>query len=274
MYYELYIDQFFAEQLLTGYLLLRLTAVSLGKTPDRKKLVLAAAENAAVAALAVACSVLQSTKGENWQYLILITGCLGSAAAVRIAFGKCRIRVFGKQMLHWVLNTIFFAGIQEVIVRAMAVPESIGTVLTAVLMAGLLKFCEKRQICRAQTAEVTVFWGENKRTLVGMIDTGNLLQEPLTGKPVSIVEKSAIFPLLGDNWQQRRGFYLIPYHSIGTEKGWLQAVSADQMEIRSTSGKVCVEQPILAIYEGRLSVQSEYQIILHPWHADEKGEEI
>lgn len=275
LYYELYIDQFFAEHLLTGYLLLRLTALSLGKTPDRKKLVLAAAENAAVAALAVACSVLQSAKGEGWQYMILITGSLGSAAAaVRITFGKCRIRVFGKQMLHWVLNTIFFAGIQEVIVRAMAVSESTGTVFTAALMAGLLKFCEKRQICRAQTADVTVFWGENKLVLIGMIDTGNLLQEPLTGKPVSIVEKSAIFPLLGDNWQQRRGFYLIPYHSIGTEKGWLQAVSADRMEIRSTSGKVCVEQPILAIYEGRLSVQSEYQIILHPWHADEKGEEI
>lgn len=273
MYYELYIDQFFAENLLIGYLLLELTVLSFGKKRNRRKLFLAAVENAAANTLLVIFGTLQSPNGKIWQQLILAAGYIGSAAgAVRIVFGKTKISTFGKQMLCWLLNTIFFAGIQEVISRTVHISASAAVLPTAFLIGSLLKYYVKRQGCKSQTAEVTVFWDDKKLGFTGIVDTGNMLQEPLTGKAVSIVEKSAVLPLLGENWQQKKGFYLIPYHSIGTEKGWLQAVKMDRMEIQTGKKRSCIEQPILAIYEGNLGVQKNYQIILHPWHADEKGE--
>ena len=275
MYYELYIDQFFAEHLLTGYLLLRLTALSLGRKPEFKRILLAALQQAAAMTLAVICSVQYGERLQTGRYLLLVIWYVCSmAGAMRIAFGKNRISIYRKQMLRLMWNTIFFAGIQETATGTMQLSESEAAVAAALLMGILLKYGEHRQKCSVQTAEVTVFWEEKSQSLTGIIDTGNLLQEPLTGKPVSIVEKSAILPLLGENWQQKRGFYLIPYHSIGTEKGWLQAFRANRMEIRTEQQLICAEQPILAVYEGNLSAQKKYQIILHQGHAGEKGEEI
>lgn len=273
MYYELYIDQFFAEHLLIGYLLLELTVLSFGEKRNQRRIFLAAVENAAANTLLVAFSTLQGSNGDIWKQLILAAGYIGSAAgAVRLAFGKTKISRFGKQMFCWLLNTVFFSGIQEVIAGTVHISESMAALPTAFLMGSLLKYSAQRKNCKAQMAEVTIFWNEKKRVFTGIVDTGNLLQEPLTGKPVSIVEKSAVLPLLGENWQQKKGFYLIPYHSIGIEKGWLQAVKMDRMEIQTGKKRSHVEQPILAIYEGNLGVQKNYQIILHPWHADEKGE--
>lgn len=271
MYYELYIDQFFVEQLLTGFLLLLLTAQRFGKKVEWKKFFLASLENAAVATSAVVGSVTGSGSGRRY----LLIACLylaGAAGAVRIAFGKASRRLLRKWLFGWLEITVWWGGIWNAIVRVLHVPASTGAVLSAVLIFCLLKDREKRRFSKAQTAEVTVFWKEKKQKLKGMIDTGNLLTEPLTGQPVSIVEKSAILPLLEENWQEYRGFYLIPYHSIGTEKGWLQGIRADRMEIQTSRADICVEQPVLAIYEGTLSAQKSYQIILHPWHADEKEE--
>lgn len=271
LYYELYIDQFFAEQLLIGSLLLLLTAKRFGRKIEWTKLFLASIENAAV----VTCAAAGSVTGSGRRLEQLIAGCLylaGAAVAVRIAFGKASRHLLGKWLLGWLGLTVWWVGVWEAAVRCLHTSASTGAVLSALLIFCLLKVREKREFGKAQTAEVTVFWKGKKQKLKGMIDTGNLLKEPLTGQPVSIVEKSAILPLLGENWQEYRGFYLIPYHSIGTEKGWLQGIRADRMEIQTSRVTICVEQPVLAIYEGTLSAQKSYQIILHPWHADEKEE--
>ena len=53
MYYEIYIDQFFAEHLLTGFLLLKLTALFLGREGSWKRILAASLANAAAVTLAV-----------------------------------------------------------------------------------------------------------------------------------------------------------------------------------------------------------------------------
>ena len=99
-----------------------------------------------------------------------------------------------------------------------------------------------------------------------MIDTGNRLQEPLTGRAVSIVEAAAARRLLGETWEQRRGFYLIPYHSIGTSQGWLRGVTIDSMAVKLPGGTAVIKRPVMAIYEGQVSTREQFQMILHPLH--------
>ena len=43
---------------------------------------------------------------------------------------------------------------------------------------------------------MTVCWGERRVTLEGMVDTGNLLRDPMSGKPVICVHAEAIADLL------------------------------------------------------------------------------
>lgn len=65
--------------------------------------------------------------------------------------------------------------------------------------------------------------------MTGLVDTGNQLTEPLTGRAVSILSPGQAEKLLTAGWETERGMCLIPYHSIG-KSGWMKAVIADRME--------------------------------------------
>lgn len=269
MYYEIYIDQFFAEHLLTGFLLLELSAMLLRRHASWKRVLSASAANTVAVTLAVVFCTAGSCQSELGRSIALTAGYLmGLVGAGRIVFGKERNQPWGIIFAVLILMTIAFAGMQEAVETITGMSGSSGIVLSALALGLLVSGYEKKRLKRERTAEVIVYWDEKEQKLSGMIDTGNLLQEPLTGKAVSIVEKESVLALLGTSWQQRRGFFLIPYHSIGKDRGWLQAVTVDKMEIRTAGRRVCVEQPILAIYEGNLSAQKEYQIILHPQHVN------
>ena len=260
MYYELYIDQFFVVQLLTGFLLLDLAAAFSGRKTSWKHTLAASGINAVTVTLTIvlcASEVIQ----EAWLCQLAIAG--GTVAGMLIA-----VKTVSGYLPTVLLLTVLLSGLQEIVVRITGCSVTAGMAVAALLLKLAAPIHRKKRLRRERTAEVCLYWDEKQQILSGMIDTGNLLQEPLTGKAVSIVEKEGITVLMGKDWQRRRGFYLIPYHSIGRENGWLQAVTMDKMEIRTADRCVCVEHPVLAIYEGKLSAQKEYQIILHPQHVN------
>mgnify|MGYP004637086005 CR=1 FL=1 len=89
-----------------------------------------------------------------------------------------------------------------------------------------------------------------------LVDTGNSLYEPFTKKPVSIIEKKEI-----GKWNfSDMKFIYIPFNSIGEKGGLLKAVIADNMEV----DKRIVEKPIVGIFDGKLSRNGRYNMILHP----------
>jgi len=77
-----------------------------------------------------------------------------------------------------------------------------------------------------------------------LLDTGNLLREPYTGKPVMIVEKRALNTLVGEkvinefneilvgNTSMPDGMFLIPYRSLGNSSGFLLGIRPDFVELK------------------------------------------
>ena len=101
----------------------------------------------------------------------------------------------------------------------------------------------------------------------GLLDTGNSLYEPLSRKPVSILERSELkkYSICIKEEQYR----VVPYHSLGTKQAILEAFVADKIQIAPMEGDEksdCIEREkvIIGIYEGKLSQDERYQIILHP----------
>ena len=106
-------------------------------------------------------------------------------------------------------------------------------------------------------------------TLSVMLDTGNMLTDPLTGHPVIIAEKSAlkgIVPIGVDLTdpiamsQHIKGIRLIPFKSLGCENGLLAGFKPD---------KVCADCDIsenitIAIASGSLSKSGEYNALAGP----------
>lgn len=141
------------------------------------------------------------------------------------------------------------------------------------------------------------FYGDKSVRIVGLLDTGNSLYDPIYGKPVLIAEFSALAPLLSvrqsnmlqvlldtvegnvsatnkneaslessinyDDDEDRLNIMMIPYHSIGKKNGMLPAIVLNRVVIWDGEEQICNEKVLTAVSGNRLSRQSEYQVILH-----------
>ncbi len=254
MYYEFYIDQFFLEHLLVGYLLIA-TTVSLRRQSVSWKRMMAGSAVGAAAVTALVCLGLP-----GWYFI----GMLLSGAVVFA--GKGREEILGGLGFLLLLG-VCFGGALQALLDLFGLPLMTGSVLALSLVSLAGRILSKQKALRDSLVTVRLQWEERTETLRGLIDTGNRLKEPLTGRPVSIVDAEPASRLLGKAWEERRGFYLIPYHSVGTEKGWMRGVTIDSMTVELSRGTAVVKRPVLAIYEGELSAETRFQMVLHPLHA-------
>lgn len=253
MYYEFYIDQFAAEHILSGCLLLMITARVLKRKVPRIRIVTGSIVQTAIVILFLFAEV-------SWGYVFAL------AAAGIVTFGKKE-----KGLLLRVIGTLFavticFGGILEVLMNVMHVPAVVGmTAAAAVLYAAI--WLQERKHRAGVSAAVTLRRGEKTIHVQALVDTGNHLREPLTGSAVSILASSEAKKLLEEGWEQEKGFFLIPYHSLGRERAWMRGVSIDEMKVEQDNRITEVKRVVLAIYEGQISSAGRYQMILHPEHA-------
>lgn len=101
-------------------------------------------------------------------------------------------------------------------------------------------------------------------TCIGLYDSGNFLYEPCTGRPAILVEKKYVEQLLDRVPPEKN--YVIPYHSVGNEKGLLRAVEIPRLVIQTNDLKIVHEKVIAALCEQHIS--QHYQAIIHPYFVD------
>ena len=107
--------------------------------------------------------------------------------------------------------------------------------------------------------------------LTALIDTGNMLCDPLSGRKVLIAEAEMLSPLfafciediLKEGFKPEvlpEGFRLIPYNSIGKKDGLLVAFVPDLVEIDSKKAN----NIITAVFDGVLSSSGDYNALIGP----------
>ena len=101
-----------------------------------------------------------------------------------------------------------------------------------------------------------------------LLDTGNLLREPYTARPVMIVEKSALKGMFDNDvldelreiFDGKRnipsGMFLIPYKSIGNRCGFLLGVRPDFVRLKN--GRKIYENLVIGICDENLSDTKSY----------------
>lgn len=252
VYFEFYIDQFFLEHFLTGALLLALTASLEKKRVSWLRIAAGSLANAALTTFFL-CAALP-----EWYFF-------GIIFAGGITFFNKKRNYLLRSILLLLMVTVCFGGALEALLAIWGLPLAAGIVLAAVFIR-----CAGRRLERLMklegTVQVSLQWGERREEVWGLIDSGNHLKEPFTGRPVSIIDEDCALRLLGEGWEDQKGFLLIPYHSIGTEEGWLQGVTIDRMCVRTLKEEAVISNPVLAVYKGHVSAGAQYQMILHPLH--------
>ncbi|MEW6623153.1 MAG: sigma-E processing peptidase SpoIIGA [Bacillota bacterium] len=128
--------------------------------------------------------------------------------------------------------------------------------------------------------------GDIKIPIKTLVDTGNQLTDPLTGKPVMIAEletlasiippdvynilqnqkdldiNTAVTTLAGTSLSSR--IRLIPFNSIGKQRGMLVGIRPDHVFIVHNDKTAKVSDIIVGLYNYRLSPKGLYKGLLHP----------
>lgn len=162
-----------------------------------------------------------------------------------------------------------------------------------IAMAGILVIAELgwgvvqyRMVRRIYQLPLDIQFGPTSIRVIGLIDTGNHLTDPLTGVPVIILEQDLLTKLLppdlaknmdqleaGDekaltqllassHWSSR--FRIIPYTSLGKKNGILIGFRPDGVTVDISGQSVPTSEAVIAICDHKLDPASEYQALIPP----------
>jgi sigma-E processing peptidase SpoIIGA len=101
-----------------------------------------------------------------------------------------------------------------------------------------------------------------------LLDTGNRLVEPISGKPVCIVDEEILAKLTLEN---PLFFRAIPFRSVGCEHGMVYGVQIPKIHIEEEGKTYIITDVVCAGTGHKLSARNEYQMIIHPGVLVEKN---
>lgn len=272
MTYNLYVDVLFLVNFMMDAILLALLRMIMKSHATTLRIVLAAAFGAGWAVVITAFPILP-----GWLER-LITYVAVSALMVRISLNTKGIRELIRGVCGLYLTAVTAGGALyalyyhtragyyvELLIwgqMAGAIPLSIWILLIAGTYFGTkylwLILLETRKRKR-NIFQVTLYYRGKTETVTALLDTGNHLYEPVTGKPVHVITYDACKYLC----ESVSAVVYIPYHSLGTKEGMIPGVFLDAMEIKRDGQTVRIEKPLVAVSKEPLSPGGEYQMLLH-----------
>lgn len=230
-----------------------------------------------------------------------------SLAMIYIAFKPENFKKFLKQLLIFYLTSFTFGGVafallyfirpQDILmkngvyigtypIKIALLGGTVGFVIITIafnIIKG--KISKKDMFCNV---ELNVL--DSKENITAMLDTGNMLKEPITGNPVIVVEKDAIARLIPEqildnmdtiiNGQTELNeeigeyinkFRIIPFASLGKKNGLLLGIKADYIKLEYNEQELLVNNAIIGIYNDKLCKNNTYQALIGLDMIDERG---
>ena len=162
------------------------------------------------------------------------------------------------------------------------------TILTGFVIAFLIiitafKFVKSKISKNDLFCNIIVKINKKEVKAKAMIDTGNMLKEPITNIPVVVMEHSLLYDaipkeileniddILGGDFNKipekikqeyMSKLKVIPFSSLGKQNGMLLGLKADELEVEAEDGIKNVDKVIIGIYNKNFSKKGEYSALL------------
>lgn len=107
--------------------------------------------------------------------------------------------------------------------------------------------------------EVVLFHKGRERRVQAILDTGNHLTMPMSGRPVQVLDARVAQDFF--TWED--GVQYIPFRSVGKPNGVIPVYQAERMEVSGQDGARVIEKPWVAVSEEALSQKGDYQMLLN-----------
>lgn len=258
---KIYLDIFFLLNMGMNFVILMTESFFVRGSVRIRRLLVASVTGAAIACVMVVLGVHRVLP------LLIILYLVTSIFLVRLAFGKTRPGTLIRNMMLFYVVAFLLGGLLVQLQKVFCLPMTGVTVLTVaslvlLLLRWVLPKIQRRQeqICRYY--RVRLHYAGARVEGNALLDTGNGLYDPISHQPVILGEACFLQKLWsGDREPLMR---IVPFHSVGKETGLLRAFQAELLEIESEGGWKCVDKPWVAVCDKYVSVDGEYEVILHP----------
>lgn len=224
-----------------------------------------------------------------------------SIVMVYIAYNAKNIKLLVKQIVIFYLTSFVFGGCAFALLYFVK-PQDIlmkdgvfiGTYpLKIALLGGIVGFVitviafriVKYRLSKNDIfCELTIKFQENSVKAKAMLDTGNMLKDPITRMPVIVVEKDILYEIIPykilDNLEKIIGgddlseiyeeesieyiskFRVIPFSSLGKQNGLLLGFKASKVIVHTDENEEELKNIIIGIYDNKLSKKDKYNALL------------
>lgn len=279
MHYIIYMDVLFVVNFIMDYVVLTVTTgilihtTTLKRAGTKRQLILLYIKRIAGSIVGAVWACFLIWNGWNaWIWNVLTYVVVGPLMLI-VIMGKERIATYFKAVgilyavtflisggMHFVyyytsvgylLNVRNSAGVWVLIA---------GGIVGVMLLEWMIFYLVKRSEKSTSMYTVIVMTQKGNVTLKALCDTGNNLRDPFFGEPVSVVLSKKMTNLLKNN----SSYHLIPYSSLGNENGVIPVVRISRLKIIGGKETLIVEKPLLALYSGNFSGNTDYELIIHP----------
>ncbi len=287
----IYIDIVLIENLIMNYIILFTTAVVLKIKVNHIRLILASLLGAGYSIIAYMGIKVYSS---------IILKIILSVLIIYIAFNPQNIKKMCKDLLLFYLVSFVFGGAAFALIYIIK-PQNIlmknglflGTyTLKTVMLGAVVAFCIiigafaiiKNKISKKDMfCEIEILINQKKIKTKAMIDTGNMLKEPITNVPVIVVEHILLYSCMPkeilNNLKEIMGgdfknipcdiqekyiskLKLIPFSSLGKQNGMLIGIRPEYVKVITDEQEKINKNVIIGIYEKSLTKKGEYQALI------------
>lgn len=219
---------------------------------------------------------------------------------VYTAYKPQNYKVLFRQTLIFYLTSFLFGGVAFALIYVVK-PQDIlmknglfmgtyplktiflGAILASIILITAFKVVKTKISKKDMFCKIYININGKKIETIAMVDTGNLLKDPISGCPVVVVEASLLensIPkeiiqnlenIIGGDFSnvndEIRNIYLsklklIPYSSLGRQNGMLLGIKADKLEIETEDEKVQKQNIIIGMYPQSLTKRGEYRALI------------
>ena len=230
----------------------------------------------------------------------LIFKLILSIVMIYVSFKPKNMKEFLRQITFFYLTSFVFGGaalgviymvnagkisIQNGIIIGNYTLKTIfmGIILAFIIIVVSFKFIKTKISKNDLFCNITIKINKKSVKTKAMVDTGNLLKEPITNISVAVVEHKILYNvvpteilenienILGGDFsnisenvkkEYMSKLKVIPFSSLGRQNGMLLGLKADALEIEESDGSKIVDRIIIGIYNKKLSKKGEYGALL------------
>lgn len=288
----IYIDIVIIENLIMNYIILCATGI-VSKNKIRHLRLIMASLLGAIYSVVAYMKILEI-------YSNIVLKILLSVIIVYIAYNPQTVKKLWKTLVMFYLVSFVFGGVAFSLIYIIKPQDIImknglflgtyplktiilGAIVAFAIVIIAVKIIRKKFTTKDMICDIEIMLNNKKINTKALIDTGNMLKEPITNTPVVVVEKILLYEcipkeilnninqIIGGDLekipQQIQSQYisklkLIPFSSLGKQNGMLLGIKVQQIKIIKESEKITKENIIVGIYQQSLTKNGEYQALM------------